>query len=180
LACPIDKHHPLEARFFTWETSQEELKKAVMKTGTPSSTFKKSYSQLAKQLQDGTISPTAIRAMEELTNSIDSKELLACAIEAMNRLELSLDKPEEDLIQGFAEDIDRLHRFLNLLEVDAGLLVCSKCGRWYPVGSSVETIPELLPDDLRDKERDVAWLERWKELIPPPVLEDGKPFNLDD
>jgi len=178
LACPIDKHHPLEARFFTWETSQDELKKAVIETGTPSATFKKSYGQLAKQLKDGTISPTAIRAIEDLTNSNDSRELLACAIEAMNRLEQSLDKPEGELLQDFAGDIDRLHRFLNLIEVDAGLLVCSECGRWYPVGSSVETIPELLPDDLRDREREVAWLERWRELIPSTVLEDGKPHNL--
>lgn len=178
LACPIDKHHPLEARFFTWETSKDEIKKAVIASGTPSSKFKKSYGQLAKQLKDGTISPTAIQAIEDLTNSNESKELLALAIEAMNRLEKSLDKPEKELLQSYSEDIDRLHRFLNLLEVDVGLLVCSECGRWYPVGSSVETIPELLPDDLRDRERDIAWLERWRELIPQPVLEYGKPFNL--
>ena len=29
LACPIDKHHPLEAYFFKWETSDEELEKRL-------------------------------------------------------------------------------------------------------------------------------------------------------
>ena len=67
---------------------------------------------------------------------------------------------------------------MNLPEVDAGLLICPECGRWYPIGSSVETIPELLPDDLREKDRDIAWLELWRELVPLSILEEGKPHNL--
>jgi len=178
LACPIDKHHPLEAHFFTWETAQEELRKAAEEAGRPSSAFDRSYRQLTKQLKDGTISPAAMRAIEDLTGSDDSAGLLEGAVEAVGRLERSLDMTGRELLRDFAGEIDRLHRFLNLLEVDAGLLVCSECGRWYPVGSSVEAIPELLPDELRDRDRDIAWLERWRELMPPSVLEDGKPFNL--
>jgi uncharacterized protein YbaR (Trm112 family) len=74
--------------------------------------------------------------------------------------------------------VDALYRFLNLVEVDAGLLVCPECGRWYPIGSAVETIPEMLPDDLREEERDLEWLEKWRELVPKPVLDEGRPFNL--
>ena len=78
----------------------------------------------------------------------------------------------------FPEVVDALYRFLNLVELDAGLLVCPECGRWYPIGSAVETIPEMLPDDLRDKERDLEWLERWRGLVPPQTIEGGKPYNL--
>ena len=76
------------------------------------------------------------------------------------------------------DDVDALYRFLNLVELDAGLLVCPECGRWYPIGSAVETIPEMLPDDLREKERDLEWLERWRGLVPSQTIEGGKPYNL--
>jgi len=178
LACPIDKHHPLEARFFSWDTSQEELRKIASEAGEPSTHFKKSYKHLAKQLRDETISLAAMRAVEDMTGSEDSAGLLAGAVEATTRLGAVLDLSEEKLLQDYPDDIDRLYRFLNLVEVDAGLLVCPECARWYPIGSAVETIPELLPDDLRERDRDLAWLERWRALVPASVLERGEPFNL--
>lgn len=180
LACPIDKHHPLEARFFTWETSAEELHKIASEAGTPSRHFRKSYRHLAKQLRDGTISPAAMQTIQDLTDSEASAGLLTGAVEAVGRLERALDQSEEELLRDFPDDLDRLYRFLNLVEVDDGLLVCPECGRWYPVGSAVETIPELLPDDLRERDRDLAWLERWRERVPAHVLELGKPFNLSE
>ena len=75
-------------------------------------------------------------------------------------------------------EIDVLNRYLNLIEVDSGLLVCPRCQRWYPIGCAVETIPELMPDELRDRERELNWMEKWRALIPRKVLEEGKPFNL--
>jgi len=178
LACPIDKRHPLEARLFSWETPAEEMRKIASEAGVPSPYFRKGYGHLAKQLRDGTISPAAMRTIEDLTGSEDSARLLVDAVDAMGRLEQVLDRSEEALLRDFPEDLDRLYRFLNLVEVDAGLLVCPECGRWYPVGSAVESIPELLPDELRERDRDLAWLERWRERVPSHVLERGKPFNL--
>lgn len=178
LACPIDKHHPLEARFFSWDTSQEEMRKIASEAGEPSTHFKKSYKHMAKQLRDGTISLVAMRAVEDMTGSEDSAGLLAGAVEATTRLGAVLDLSEEKLLLDYPDDIDRLYRFLNLVEVDAGLLVCPECARWYPIGSAVETIPELLPDDLRERDRDLAWLKRWRALVPTSVLERGEPFNL--
>ncbi|KON31340.1 hypothetical protein AC482_01185 [miscellaneous Crenarchaeota group-15 archaeon DG-45] len=104
--------------------------------------------------------------------------MLTAVVEAVGRLEPEVDRSEEELLRDFPADIDMLYRFLNLIEVDSGLLVCPDCGRWYPIGSAVETIPELLPDDLRERERDLAWLMRWREQVPPTVLERGKPFHL--
>jgi len=50
-----------------------------------------------------------------------------------------------------------------------------ECDRWYPI---IDTIPHMLPDDLRKEEEDKAFLENWKEKIPKKVLEEGKPFKL--
>jgi uncharacterized protein YbaR (Trm112 family) len=178
LACPIDKHHPLEAYIFSWETSEEEIRKITSEAGLPSPHFKKNYEHLAKQLIDGTISPAAIRKIEDKSDCNASKGLLAVVVDAITRLYQVSDRCEEDLLKDYQEDVDALYRYLNLIEVNAGLLVCPKCGRWYPIGSAVETIPEMLPDDLRENKRDLKWLEKWKERVPTQVLEKGKPYNL--
>ena len=178
LACPIDKHHPLDARFFSWETTEEEMEKIASEAGLPSNHFKKNYKHLAKQLVDGTISPPAIRSVEDSSGSDHSKGLLAIAVDSIARLEQVTDKSEGVLLREYRRDVDALYRFLNLIEVDAGLLVCPECGRWYPIGSAVETIPEMLPDYERDKERDLEWLEKWRDLVPGTVVEEGKPYNL--
>lgn len=156
------------------------MRKIGSEARVPSPHFKKSYKHLAKQLADRTISPMAIRNVEDVSGSRSSERLLAVAVDAINRLEHALDKGEDDLLREYPEDIDALYRFLNLLEVDAGLLVCPECGRWFPVGSAVETIPEMLPDDLRERDRDLKWLEKWREQVPAHVLENGKPYNLTD
>ncbi|MBS7638686.1 hypothetical protein KEJ49_07410 [Candidatus Bathyarchaeota archaeon] len=178
LACPMDKHHPLEAYFFTWETDDQKMKAISLGAGEVSHHFRKGYGHLAKQIRDGTISPPAIRAIRDLSESEYSKLLLEKAIEAIGRLEAVGEISEDELLRGFGREIDVLYRFLNLIEVDEGLLVCTNCGRWYPIGSAVETIPELLPDELRDKDKDLSWMEKWRRLIPINVVEDGKPFNL--
>ncbi len=178
LACPIDKHHPLEAHFFTWETSEEEIKKNADNARTPSSEHGINYKQLAKQLTDGTISPPAIKNITDSSESQSSKSLLTGALNAIAEIGGTSDKSEKELLDEHPQDIDALNRYLHLLEVDAGLLVCPECGRWFPIGSAVETIPEMLPDDLREKERDLEWMEKWSHLIPANVLDDRNPYNI--
>lgn len=60
-------------------------------------------------------------------------------------------------------------------EIVDAILICSKCGRWYPVE---EEIPRMLPDELRDKDQDTNFLKKWKERIPSDIIKDGKPFSL--
>ena len=48
-------------------------------------------------------------------------------------------------------------------EIKQGILVCGECGRWYPV---LDFIPELLPDNLRDWDREIAFLEVFSDQIP--------------
>jgi uncharacterized protein YbaR (Trm112 family) len=178
LACPIDKHHPLEAYFFKWETSEEEMEKMNREAGNPSRYFKKQYTHLAKQIADGTISPPALKEIKDETGLKDALELYAEMKKFIDRLGFEEKLVEEKLVKEFPEGIDILYRYMNLVEVEEGLLRCPKCGRWYPIGSAVETIPELMPDDLRERERDLKWLDKWRSKAPDSVIKEGKPFTL--
>ena len=60
-------------------------------------------------------------------------------------------------------------------EIEEGILICSSCGRWYPI---IETIPHMLPDDLRQPREDTEFLEKWKGKVPESILKEGKPVNL--
>ena len=60
-------------------------------------------------------------------------------------------------------------------EVKEGALLCLKCGRYYPI---IDDIPVMLPDELRDKKRDMDFLEKWKGKLPDKVLRQGNPWHL--
>jgi uncharacterized protein YbaR (Trm112 family) len=60
-------------------------------------------------------------------------------------------------------------------EIAEGILYCSNCNRWYPI---IEEIPQMLPDELRDKNKDLSFLSKWKDKTPLKIVEGGKPYNL--
>ncbi len=64
-------------------------------------------------------------------------------------------------------------------EVRTGVLYCKKCGRWYPI---IDGIPHMLPDDLREKEKDkeLDFLRKYEKQLPDEIVHKGKPFNLSD
>ena len=68
-----------------------------------------------------------------------------------------------------------LHVFEEKEEIKEGIIICPKCLRWYPIN---DEIPEMLPDQLREKKNGIHFLKKWKNVIPKKVLQDGKPFNL--
>ena len=55
------------------------------------------------------------------------------------------------------------------VEIEEGVLLCPACGRWYPI---VDRIPEILPDHLRDFDRDTA-MTRASAAAMPPSLADA-------
>ena len=88
---------------------------------------------------------------------------------------------QKRLMEILACPIDK-HDPLNLLEfksegetVVSGIITCEQCGRYYPI---IDEIPVMLPDGLRNRKEDLAFLEAWKERIPQKVLDEGKPWNL--
>jgi len=165
LACPMDKHHPLEAYFYRWETSEAEMEKIAAEVGKPKMEREDKYRILKKQLSDGTISPPAIKAIKDLTGSKPAKTLLAKASKLLQG------KPESK------EDVDALYSYMNVPDLGEGLLFCPECNRWYPIGSEVESIPELMPDELREEDKDLEWLKKWEAVVPEKVMKKGKPFK---
>jgi len=82
-------------------------------------------------------------------------EILACPICKDYPLELTVLEEKEEIV--------------------SGVMSCKKCGRWYPI---IDEIPHMLPDDLRNKDEDLAFLAKWKAGIPKKILRVGKPFTL--
>lgn len=59
--------------------------------------------------------------------------------------------------------------------VEEGLLLCRTCLRFYPI---TEEIPIILPDELRDKKKDMEFLKTWNKLIPNDLLKNLKPWTI--
>lgn len=68
-----------------------------------------------------------------------------------------------------------LHIFEERDEIVSGLLICPSCDRYYPI---IDEIPHMLPDDLRQRDEDLKFLETWKSKVPQKILDEGKPFSL--
>ena len=82
-------------------------------------------------------------------------DLLACPIDKFYPLELQVFEEKE--------------------EIETGIINCPKCNRWYPI---IDEIPHMLPDDLRERNEDLSFLQQWKEKIPQKIVQEGQPFNL--
>ena len=89
-------------------------------------------------------------------------DILACPIDKYYPLELiEIDTAEDKIIN---ENI-----------IKEGVLFCSQCSRFYPI---IEEIPVMLPDELRDKEKDIQFLQKWQEKIPSKIIKNGNPWHL--
>ncbi|MEZ0393543.1 MAG: Trm112 family protein [Desulfurococcaceae archaeon] len=61
------------------------------------------------------------------------------------------------------------------VNVKTAVLYCPKCNYWYPVRNG---IVYMLPDKRRRAESDLEFLAKYRDRLPPEVVERGKPFNL--
>jgi uncharacterized protein YbaR (Trm112 family) len=59
--------------------------------------------------------------------------------------------------------------------VEEGVLFCNDCLRFYPI---VDEIPIILPDELRDRARDLDLLGKWSPHLPKKVVEKALPWHL--
>ena len=89
-------------------------------------------------------------------------DILACPIDKYYPLELiEIDTAEDKIIN---ENV-----------IKEGVLFCSQCSRFYPI---IEEIPVMLPEELRDKEKDIQFLQKWQEKIPSKIIKNGNPRHL--
>jgi len=67
------------------------------------------------------------------------------------------------------------HNDEKVIVVIDGILYCKKCSRFYPI---IDEIPIMLPDELREKEKDLQFLKKWKHTIPEKILTQSYPWHL--
>ncbi|HET6640824.1 MAG TPA: Trm112 family protein [Nitrososphaeraceae archaeon] len=60
--------------------------------------------------------------------------------------------------------------------VKEGVLFCSRCSRFFPI---IDEIPIMLPDELREREKDMRFLLEWETKIPSKILDHGVPWHID-
>jgi uncharacterized protein YbaR (Trm112 family) len=96
-------------------------------------------------------------------------DILACPMDKKHPLELIV------LEEGWRENRTKDGDLIRWLEIRTGVLYCGSCGRWYPIA---DEIPTMLPDDLRKREEDLRFLERYRGQLPDKITSGGKPFNL--
>ncbi len=59
--------------------------------------------------------------------------------------------------------------------VSDGVLYCQECSRFYPI---IDEIPIMLPDELRDKEQEVKFLQEHKKDLPEKIISLASPWHL--
>ena len=59
--------------------------------------------------------------------------------------------------------------------IEEGILFCNSCSRFYPI---VEEIPIILPDELRDKNKDMEFITKWSNSLPEKVVKKALPWHL--
>lgn len=83
-------------------------------------------------------------------------DILACPIDKHSPLEIFESISKDDI-------------------VIEGALYCTDCSRFYPI---IEEIPIMLPDDLRDKNKDIDFLNKNQNKLPEKIIKEASPWHL--
>lgn len=193
LACPIDHAFPLECKIFNWvepETNEDNVRQLLENYSKANVLPAKTQSPIIITsdndkvfIQDNLIiKPTEVTAyIEQLITQIDeikvvedkskwqgqkALELIQKEIkQKLNSTKKEIEKGnglevKKNLINQIMIQLEFLNIFKYQFEVQDAVLRCPKCGRWYPV---FETIPQMLPDNLRDKDHDQEFKKEWQK-----------------
>lgn len=112
-------------------------------------------------------------------------EILACPIDKHSPLELfeinvhstntsSIDKQDENGIT--QDELTYNHTSYENVIIKDGVLFCSRCSRFFPI---IDEIPIMLPDELREREKDLQFLLEWENKLPSKILDHGVPWHID-
>jgi len=199
LACPIDKFFPLELYIFALETSSEDIQSFVIKYKNRDIDLIKSeeiinvYYENEEYFYKDNIVIDKQKLETYLTlilSSIDELEYLYDKTEtnmnkdclhpikndAKEKLIRFYNNPEPNHFDQILPELYLVNKFKLEIEIESGILFCSKCKRWYPI---VETIPQMLPDKYRDEKIETAFLKNIKNLLDEEFFrQDLKPFNI--
>ena len=198
LACPIDKHFPLNLYIFSFETETEEFTNflKIYENQELENIKNENIIEISRKndelyLKDNVIIEKTpmktylkliISSIGEFDNIFDktsndlSKNCFQIAkSQIKSKLSDFYDKMDSDLIEDILPELYFLNKLKIETEIDSGLLYCKKCNRWYPI---IDTIPHMLPDEYRDEEKEIKFLKTIKNLLDDEFFnQDLKPLN---
>jgi len=207
LACPIDKYYPLELLILKWETNISEIEEflkiykirdeklinneELIKFSETENHIKIRDSIALKSKKSVDYLNAINSSIQELNNinnltkepAID-KCIYLLRTSVKRKIESTInqiskeDKKEKikEIINSILPELYLINKFKIDTEIEEGILFCSKCNRWYPI---VETIPQMLPDKYRNENEDIAFLNKWKQILEQINFFQRKliPFN---
>jgi len=200
LACPIDKHFPLKLYIFSYETTEDEFNEFldVYENRNLDAINKEELIDLSKHddtifIKDGisiknipfseylTLVKASIKEIINLIDKTEIKSIIKCyellTTQILDKISnLKEGKLNLDDINEVLPELYLLNKFKLDTEIDSGLLFCEQCLRWFPI---VESIPQMLPDEYRNKENDLQFLKNHKILFDPDFFKQKlRPYNL--
>ncbi|MCK4280607.1 MAG: hypothetical protein KAX10_00705 [Candidatus Lokiarchaeota archaeon] len=207
LACPIDKYYPLELLILKWETNISEIEEFLKiykirdeKLINNEELIKFSETENHIKIRDSIALKSkksvdylnAINSSIQELNNINNLTKEPAIDKCIDLLKTSVkrkiestinqiskeDKKEKikEIINSILPELYLINKFKIDTEIEEGILFCSKCNRWYPI---VETIPQMLPDKYRNENEDIAFLNKWKQILEQINFFQRKliPFN---
>ncbi|MFX1496623.1 MAG: Trm112 family protein [Promethearchaeota archaeon] len=199
LACPIDKYFPLELYIFSYDTELEEFKNFlnVYKLRDVDFIKKEEIIKIYKEgesiyINDGIVleKSSLNEYMELILSSIDEFNFIhdnstnqlseLCFNLIKNEVKKNLMEYSKNLgadqIENLTPELFFINKIKLEVEIDSGLLLCPKCKRWFPI---IDTIPQMLPDEYRNKNQELEFLKTNKNLLNDKFFkQDLKPFNI--
>jgi len=199
LACPIDKSFPLELYVFSLETRSEDIQSFVKIYKTRNidvindediiniyneegGQYYKDNIVIQKQKLEEYIELiiSSIDELEYINDNSPSKLITRyldiLKTEIKEKIIKFSKNPEVKQFNQILPELYLLNKFKLEIEIKSGILFCKKCERWYPI---IETIPQMLPDNYRDKKKEIEFLKNNKNLLNKEFFyQDLKPFNI--
>ncbi|MFX1338335.1 MAG: Trm112 family protein [Promethearchaeota archaeon] len=199
LACPIDKHFPLKLFIFNYENKPEDFESFLniydkrdieqIKKEDIIKILKKDQNLYLKDnviIEENTLEvylDLIISSLNELINIRDkspydiSKKTLDIARTVIKQRIIEFSKNlNKEKVEEILPELYLINKLKIESEIESGILFCEKCYRWFPI---IETIPQMLPDEYRDEQKEIEFLKTNKNLLDDEFLnQDLKPFNI--
>ena len=199
LACPIDKHFPLELYIFSFGTKEDEFQSFVndYKKRNLETLKKENIIEIYREADKLFIKDNIIiekipiqKYLELIISSISEFDFIyEKSLNETSKLCFNLIKNEikkkiitysknipHDQIETILPELFFVNKIKIEIEIESGLLFCPKCERWFPI---LESIPQMLPDEYRSEKEEVDFLKLNRNLLGEKFFKhDLKPFNI--
>lgn len=185
LACPIDKNFPFKLYIFSFSTNPEEIKNFLslyrnkrikfINNKKIINFYKRNGNQYVKDIiinKESLLEEylkdilSKIDLLEYVINKSENAIINDCmeiiTSEVKNHIDAFSLSLKDNKIEELLPDLFLVNTILSDLKIEAGVLFCQKCNRWFPI---YEAIPHLLPDTQRDMKEEANRFRNYADLF---------------